>query len=208
VECKGDQIVGPSSISLEIEGGKSFGDNAQIISHTLKTIDTSFVPINYTKDMIRNRYNELKLHCQGGYGFVFRIYDDAVAYRFFLQKREEVIVKAEEASFNFASDFKAFIPIMWDYRGGKKFNSSFEALYREINVSQFPADSLAFLPVLVDVGSGRKVVILEADLEDYPGMYLNVNRTHYGFVGVFAEYPVEEELGGFANINLTPTKKS
>jgi len=35
-------------------------------------------------------------------------------------------------------------------------------------------DSLAFLPLLVDVGNNKKVVILEADLEDYPGMFLNI----------------------------------
>jgi len=30
------------------------------------------------------------------------------------------------------------------------------------------------------------VVILEADLEEYPGMYLNINQTHKGFMGVYA----------------------
>jgi len=39
-------------------------------------------------------------------------------------------------------------------------------------------DSLAFLPVLADVGNNKKVVILEADLEGVPpGMYLNINQT-------------------------------
>jgi hypothetical protein len=36
---------------------------------------------------------------------------------------------------------------MNDYRVGKIFNSSFEALYREVNISQFAKDSLAFLPL-------------------------------------------------------------
>ena len=93
-----------------------------------------------------------------------------------LQKRQgEIIIKNEEANFNFTGDHKAFIPIQWDYRDGKIFNSSFEALYREINLSKFPKDSLAFLPVLVDAGQNKKVEVLEADLEDYPGMYLDLN---------------------------------
>jgi alpha-glucosidase len=139
---------------------------------------------------------------------IFRVYNDAVAYRFFTKKKGEILVKHEEANFNFTDDHKAFLPYMWDYRGGKIFNSSFEALYREIAISHFSSDSLAFLPVLVDVGNNRKVVILEADLEDYPGMYLDVNQTRKGFIGVYAPYPLEAELGGYGGINDIPTKRA
>ena len=97
---------------------------------------------------------------------------------------------------------------MWDYRGGKIFNSSFEALYREITISRFLSDSLAFLPVLVDVGDGVKVVILEADLEDYPGMYLDVTPARTGLRGVYAPYPLEAKPGGFGGINYIPTKRA
>jgi alpha-glucosidase len=100
------------------------------------------------------------------------------------------------------------MPFMWDYRGNKIFNSSFEALYHEINISQFPADSLAFLPLLVDVGNNKKVVITEADLEDYPGMYMNINETQKGLKGVYAPYPLEAQLGGYGNINYIPTKRA
>jgi len=41
-------------------------------------------------------------------------------------------------------------------------------------------------------GNGKKAVILEADLEDYPGMFLNINQTRQGFMGVYAPYPLEE----------------
>jgi alpha-glucosidase len=136
------------------------------------------------------------------------VYNDAVAYRFFTKKKGEIFIKNEEANFNFTADHKAFIPYMWDYRGGKFFNSSFEALYREINISQFASDTLAFLPLLVDAGDNKKVVILEADLEDYPGMYLNINQTHKGFMGVYAPYPLETQQGGFADMNIIPTKRA
>ena len=44
---------------------------------------------------------------------------------------------------------------------------------------------------MVDVGNGRKVEILEADLEDYPGMYLNLNETQKGLKAVYAPYPTQ-----------------
>jgi alpha-glucosidase len=61
---------------------------------------------------------------------------------------------------------------------------------------------------LVDVGNNKKVVILEADLEDYPGMYLNINQTRKGLMGVYAPYPLEAQLGGFGGINYIPTKRT
>ncbi|MGA9117773.1 MAG: glycoside hydrolase family 97 protein [Bacteroidota bacterium] len=205
VQHKGEQIIAPSAISLILEGGDTLGDHAQITSSKTDKIKTVIAAINYIKARIPDEYTQLTLNCKNGYGVRFRVYNDAVAYQFFTKKRGEIIVKNEEANFNFTEDRKAFLPYMWDYRGGKIFNSSFEALYREINISQFLRDSLAFLPVLVDVGNKKKVVILEADLEDYPGMYLNINPTRKGLVGVYAPYPIEAQLSGFGSINYIPT---
>jgi alpha-glucosidase len=208
VTHKGQQIIEPSTCSLQLLDGSLLGANAKINSAPYQKVNTSFNALNYRKSIVRDEYNQLTLNCSGDYGVVFRAYDDAVAYRFFTKRKSEIIVKNEEANFNFAADHKAFMPIQWDYRGGKNFNSSFEALYREIPLSKFPTDSLAFLPVLVDVGGDRKVVILEADLEDYPGMYLDLNQTGRGLKGVYAPYPLKVEQGGFKNMNLIPTQRA
>jgi alpha-glucosidase len=208
VQDKGEQIIAPSAISLQLEGGEVLGDNATITSSSTKKNNTVITAINYIKANIPDDYSQLTINCKNGYGVIFRVYNDAIAYRFFTKKKGEIIIKNEEANFNFTDDHKAFLPYMWDYRGGKIFNFSFEALYREINISQFLTDSLAFLPVLVEVGNNEKVVILEADLEDYPGMYLNINQTRKGLMGVYAPYPVEAELGGFGGINYIPTKRA
>ena len=208
VQHNGQQIIAPSAISMILEGGEVLGDNATIKSSSTEKINTVFTALNYIKSKIPDNCTQLTINCKGGYGVIFRVYNDAVAYRFFTKKNGEIVVKNEEANFNFTDDDKSFLPYMWDYRGGKIFNSSFEALYREINISQFLKDSLAFLPALVDVGNNKKVVILEADLEDYPGMYLNINQTGKGFMGVYAPYPLEAELGGFGGINYIPTKRA
>jgi alpha-glucosidase len=208
VRLGGDQIIAPSAMSLILEGGDTLGDNATIASAEREKISTAFAGINYVKARIPDECNQITINCRNGFGVIVRAYNDAVAYRWFTNKKGEIIVRNEEANFNFAGDHKAFLPYMWDYRGGKIFNSSFEALYREINLSEFLRDSLAFLPVLVDAGKNRKVVILEADLEDYPGMYLDVQRTRQGLTGVYAPYPLEAQLGGFGGINYIPTKRA
>ena len=208
VQSGGQQIIAPSSISLQLTGGEILGDNAKILSTKTDRIDNMIIAVNYIKSTILDQCNQLTINCKGDYGVIFRIYNDGVSYRFFTRRKGELLVKNEETNFNFTADHKVFVPYMWDYRDGKIFNSSFEALYKEINISKFASDSLAFLPVLADVGNNKKVVILEADLEEYPGMYLNINQTHKGFMGVFAPYPLEAKLGGYGGINYIPTRRA
>jgi len=202
VQQKGQQIIAASAISLQLDHAV-LGDHASVISAPVKKINDTMSATNYKKARIPDQYNELTLHCKGDFGVIFRAFNDAVAYRFFLKKDGDVIVKNEEANFNFTDDYTSFIPIQWDYRDGKIFNSSFEALYHEIRLSQFPKDSLAFLPLLVEAGD-KKVVILEADLEDYPGMYLDLNGSGKGLKGVYAPYPTEAQVVG---LNYIPTKR-
>ncbi|MFI5155424.1 MAG: glycoside hydrolase family 97 protein [Chitinophagales bacterium] len=204
VQYKGEQIIVSSPISLQLES-EVLGNNAYISASNIEKKTRVIDAINYFKAKITDEYNQLTLQCKGDYGVIFRVYNDAVAYRFFTKKKGKIIVRDEEANFNFTGDQQAFIPIQWDYRAGKIFNSSFEALYHDIHLSQFPKDSLAFLPILVSVGQSRKVAILEADLEDYPGMYLDLNRSQKGLKAVFAPYPTQAHVVG---INYIPTERA
>ncbi len=205
VEHKGQAVIAPSEISLQLQDGQVLAQNAKILSAPIQTNSSTITPIDYKKATIQDRYTQLTLNCKGDYSIIFRVYDDAVAYRFATRKKGELIVKNEEANFNFTDDDKAFIPIEWDYRNGKNFNSSFEALYHEINLSQFPKDSLAFLPLLVYIGQNKKVAVLEADLDDYPGMYLHLNETQKGLSGVYAPYPLDASLH---SINYIPNTRA
>jgi alpha-glucosidase len=205
VEHAGQQLINPSPISLQLEDGRILGDNAKISASKVEEVNSEFKAINYRRAVVKDQYNQLTLNCKGGYGLIFRVYNNAVAYRFFTRMKGLIIIKNEEANFNFTDDHEAFIPYMWDYRDGRIFNCSFESLYTEQKISQFRKDSLAFLPLLVEVGKGKKVVIMEADLEDYPGMFMDMNYTGKGFKGVYAPYPLEEKQ---VRINYIPVKRA
>lgn len=205
VRLKGKPIIGPSSISLHLEGGEILGDNTTVRSTTREEIQREIQAINYRKAIIHDHCNQLTIECDKNYSVIFRAYNDAVAYRFITRKPDTIHIVNEEANFNFTGDHKAYIPYMRDYREDRIFNCSFESLYVEQNISQFRSDSLAFLPLLVDAGNGRKAVILEADLEDYPGMFLNINQTGKGFMGVYAPYPLEAQQ---VRRNLIPTRRA
>jgi alpha-glucosidase len=204
VQQKEQTIIEPSLLSLQLQN-EVLGDNAVVTSSKTEKINTTINAVNYIKSVIPDEYNQLTINCKGDYGIIFRLYNDAVAYRFFTKKKDSIIIQNEEANFNFTNDDSAFIPIQWDYRDGQNFNSSFEALYHHIPLSQFPKDSLAFLPLLVDVGNGKKAALLEADLEDYPGMYLDLNTTQKGFKGIYAPYPLNAHV---VQRNLIPTERA
>jgi len=203
-EHKGQGIIAPSTLSLHLEGVEILGTGTRFKSK-MESVDTGFKAIHYKKEIIHDRYNQVTLRSRNDFGLVFRVYDDAVAYRFFTNRNGEITILNEEANFNFTDDYMAYIPYMWDYRDGRIFNCSFESLYDVHKISEFKRDSLAFLPLLVDLGKGKKAVLLEADLEDYPGMFLDVNETGRGFKGVYAPYPLKMEQKG---INYIPVERA
>ncbi len=206
---KGDQrIIEPSAISLELGDDTVLGANAHVASETRQKIDSQIHAINYVRSMVLDRCNEVTLEFSGDFGVVFRAYDDGLAYRFFTKKDGEVQIKNEEANFNFPEDSPAFIPYMWDYREGMVFNASFESPYTESKLSEWKADSYSILPMVVSVGEARKVEILEADLESYPGLYLCPNESGRGLKAIFPHYPLATKLGGSGGQNLIPTKRA
>jgi alpha-glucosidase len=205
VQRNGRQVLNPSSISLQINDGGILGNNPVIKSSKSIEVNTAFDAINYKKKTVKDHYIQVRLECKNNFGVIFRVYNDAVAYRFFTSRPGEIIINNEEANFNFPDDYRSFIPYMWDYRDGRIFNCSFESLYTVQKISQFRKDSLAFLPLLVDAGNGEKVAIMEADLEDYPGMFLDKNDTGKGFKGIFAPYPLKEKQVG---INFVPIERA
>ncbi|MDN3581693.1 glycoside hydrolase family 97 protein [Mucilaginibacter flavus] len=196
------EVIMPSSISMTLAGGEVLGKNAAVKSSKTSSADEYFNTPLYKKDKVRNQYNQIAINFKGDYSLVFRAYNDGVAYRFITQKKGDITIENEEANFNFKNDDKAFLPFVNDFRNKDKWTTSFEALYDNINISAIKKDTLAFLPVLVDVANPIKAAILEADLENYPGMYLtNDGQNSKNLKGAFAQYPTVEHTGGYANMN-------
>lgn len=193
VKHEDTEVITPSEISMTLGNGEVLGKSAVVRKTTPVSSNTIINTPIYKKSQVQDNYNQLTLSFKGDYSLIFRAYNDGAAYRFVTQKKGEITVVNEEANFNFKDDDKAFLPFVEDYRNKDKFTTAFEAHYDNVNLSAIKKDTLAFLPVLVDVNNPKKAVILEADLQDYPGMYLTTgggNNLH----GVFAKYPTEETL--------------
>lgn len=206
VKHSGDLIIAPSPISITLDDGEVLGNNIKIISSKNITVNTVINTPIYKKKSVVDNYNQLTISCKGDYGIIVRAYNDGVAYRFFTSKKGIITVLSEEVNFNFDKDYATLIPYVRDLRGTEQYIQSYEALYTKQTISKVYPDTLGFLPVLVNEGK-KKAVILEADLEEYPGMFLS-NNSNKGLKGVFAPFPLEFFQGGYNKLNTMVGKRA
>ena len=159
----------------------------------------------YRKSSITEDYNEMTLVFDNHWRLVFRAYNSGIAYRFESSFPDSIKVVSETVDFQFFDDWPAYVPyVSVDRKEGepydKLFETSFENIYTHVSkLSEMDEKRLAFLPLLLELPENRKVVITEADLRDYPGMYLRHSGDR-SFDGVFAPLPKKWEQGGHNNL--------
>lgn len=201
------KVIVPSPISLSLSDGKVLGASPRVKKVSTRKVDTSFATPFYKKSEVKDVYNELTLRLSDGLSVIFRAYDDGAAYRLSLDGKGARRVTSEEAMFNFAGDYKAFIPYVNDLRDADyPYSYSFESYYDESPISEMYADSLAIVPLLVELPHGKKALIMEGDVEGYPGMFLVKGKNANSIEARFAPEPLSEKIGGFSELNLIPVK--
>ncbi|MFL5809080.1 MAG: glycoside hydrolase family 97 protein [Flavisolibacter sp.] len=208
VKHENTEVIWPSPISIELASGEILGRKVQLKKASKTSVDQTIQTPIYKKQTIRDQYNQLFIQFKDGWGIYFRAYNDGVAYRIVTNRKDSMLVRNEDARFQFAKDLKGYFPFVRDLRvKGDQYISSFEALYDEIPISAIPKDTLAFLPVMVDLGDGKKLVITESGLENYPGMYLKGGKDN-SLTSSFAPYPTEEKIGGLNKLNAVVTQRA
>lgn len=202
-------VLKPSVISLQTDK-QIFGVNPKVrkaIVHNYKNDDNG-------------GYQQLLLSCNG-YDVEFRVYLNAAAYRIIPKKMINKVVN-ETSEYRFAGDYQSFVPYVNDNREGERWCYSFESYYDEAPLSKMYQDSLAITPLAVCLPEGKKAVVMESDVENYPGMYLlrgtsttaasTASASHassaYSLHAAFPPYPLKEEIGGYNRLNLVPTERA
>lgn len=204
-----DLILSPSEMSLTLEENVVLGKNPVVLNSKKESINSSFETPLYKKKSVQNHYNQLTLNFKNDFSVEFRVFDDGAAYRFITKKKKNITVKSEEVVLNFDKDYNTLMPYVRDLRNPKdQFISSFESHYENKKISEFSKDTLAFLPFLIDYKNHKKAVFLEANLEDYPGLFVTNNKEKTGFESRFSKYPVQETNGGFNYLNKLITERA
>ena len=199
-------VLAPSAIGMKLVDGIQLGQKPVVKSSKKRSVNQMMKSNLYKRVQIPEVYEELTLTFKGNYKVVFRAYDEGVAYRFETDFSKPIIIENETADFNFDADYQAYIPYVLRRAGQEgdliqqQFYNSFENTYTHTSLSQMEAEKLAFLPLLVELNDGKKAAITEADLEDYPGLYLRNANGGNGLAAVHAGYPKTREQGGHNNL--------
>lgn len=185
-----DTILSHSNISLVLENGTIVGKTPRITGERRRKIkDNIESPFYRFKEFVATG-NELDLKLKGGFGIIFRAYNEGVAYRFYTTQSSDIIIKEEQAEFNFKEDYTAYLPYTTNDK--KPMAMAYQNVY-DITPLSKAQPKLAFLPVTVDCGS-VKLTLLESDLEAYPGVFVQSQQGKYGLKGVFAPYPAKTDF--------------
>ena len=192
IYSQGRLILDQSQIGLELAGQKTLGVNPKLLKASRNSIHEVIQSPLYRTSNVENKYNELNLKFSDRFGLEFRAYNEGVAYRFYTLFKDSITIVDEIAEFNFDKDYTTYQAYSTNQKN--PYASAFQNLYTEAPLSRPKVDNLAFLPITIDYGKELKLTIMESDLEDYPGMFIQGDSTRFSLKGHYALHPKTMKL--------------
>ena len=208
VTYDGKPVLQPSQIDIQLRQGKKVLGLGQIGKVAVRKIKSSFDSPFYKKATVKDEYGQMLMYTNQKFTIEVRAYDDGAAYRLISSNSKPSTVVNETAEFCFDADYQAFVPYVNDNRGGERYCYSFESYYDEQPLSKMFNDSLAITPLAVCLPGGMKAIVMDAGVENYPGMFVKKGQAAHSLVAEFAPYPTEQPVCGYARLNLVPTKRA
>lgn len=190
----GQIILDQSKIGMQLSNNVMLGNNPKLVSKKERLIKESIKSPFYRTNSFSIECKEVNLKFKDNFGILFRVYNEGVAYRFYTTFKDKINIQSELAEFNFDKDYTVYMA----HSTNKKdpYASAFQNVYTKTRLSE--ADHLqAYLPATVDLKEGKKITILEADLEAYPGMYVQADQTSKGLKGDFTHLPNKTEYNAW-----------
>lgn len=161
-------LIAPSAVGLVLSDGTSPGvKDTQFVAGPTTTGTDDYALLGRAS-RVRADYRETVLHAPT-MDLVLRAYDDGVAFRYRVPGSTEkpLGVVAETTEFAFPADYGC-----WGVNLGR-FNSSHEGEYDPITASRIREYNAYDAPLVCETTPGGPAfAIAEADLKDYPGLYL------------------------------------
>ncbi len=177
----GTPLLDSSAAAMHLADGREIGVGVGEVKAKRSTMHRTIEAPFYRQQSVTEHYNQLSLDLGDGAAVTFRVFDEGCAYRFETKFDGDVIVNDETAEFNFAGD-----PTMWiPYTNG--IANAFQFTYTKTKQSEVDGTKPIILPLAVDCGAAGKALILEANMESYPGMF--VEPKEGGLSGWFVEVP-------------------
>ncbi len=173
VQRDGHAVLTPSRLGFEFRGAPALRDSLRIAGHAERSHDETWTQPWGEVSRVRDHYNEMRVEVTEGaaprrhFAVVFRAFDDGVGFRYELPDQPGIgdyEISDELTEFSLADNGRAW----WIASNRPRLDRS-EQLYSAGPVSTL--DSVQ-TPLTIEMASGLHVVIHEADLVDYPRMFL------------------------------------
>lgn len=191
-----DKILENCTLSLTL-ADRTLGEKPRLRSVKRSSADEVLERRNPTKNAsVRNRYNAVRLNFAGGYAVEFRLFDDGAAYRFVTSLPGEVEVMGEACRLGFPAGSEAWLSEVDGFR------SMYEEPYTRVATAEYDsADRMSYLPVLVGMPGGKKVLLAESDVRDYPCMFVRGDGAG-GFESLLPRVPKEYAPAGDRSLKI------
>lgn len=175
VTYRGKRLLAPSGLGLDLADGGPFQRGVHPVSTAYRKSNAAWRNAFGKSSLVRDRYNELTLAVrQGVHGrrvdLILRAYDEGIAFRYRVPKQnglESYDVRSELTSFRPLPGFQATALVLPNER------TPYEEPYQR---GPLKDASLIGLPLTLTYPDGTAVAFTEADLDDFPGLYLKPNR--------------------------------
>jgi alpha-glucosidase len=200
-----EMLIKPSKMSLSFSDGKKLGQSPVVSKASITSVNQSITAIVPVKNkLINNSYNLLTIAFKGGYTLEFRAYNDGVAYRFVTVLGPQAVeVEDEEVAFNFNENCLVYLP----KENNEELQSHYEGDFKPVKLSDISSDTYGYLPLYAAAPSGTKMVVTEADLNDYPNLFLFGNGNN-SLSGRFPKVILESKPKANSDRNEVITKKA
>lgn len=188
-----DLLMSSDQIDIVLTNGRQlsgFTHDPQIKNSSVN--ETIKVPVSYRNTTVINHYNQKDIDFKNSFTIQFRLFNNGMGYRIGLKFKDSVKVKAEHVSFNIDSAAVVWYANMDKRPDVDRYHTSFEAIYQKKTFAELPDTMLTYGPLTLK--SKYYLAFTDANLIEYPGMF--IGKTETGLQGVFAPYPLKEEMSG------------
>lgn len=178
VSYKGNQLINPSPLGFEFKGEPGMQSGFSLLNTPKSSLRRdSWTPVVKNKHArIDVEWNEIHLDLVEKEGerrkmdLFFRAYDNGVAFRYRLYGSKTIgnrSISCELTGFSLPAHAQAWVA---EYEPA--YTSSQESEFNKRLVTELTEQTVAGLPLLVEVDKQNYLAITEANIDDYPGFYI------------------------------------
>jgi alpha-glucosidase len=208
LEVDGAEVLEPAAVALALADGTVLGRGASVVGIERREIDET-IPTPFGKRAsVRNHCRELALALSDGATLRVRAFDDGMALRWETALPGRIRVAHEHFDVAFPAEPNAFM------LKGEGAHHGYEKIWARGPISSLGSGDqgqplIALLPMVFDPPGGPKLALLQADVHDYPALYMGYRPSHpHQMHSVFPHRVLAEAPGGFRDFDLVAIRRA